>query len=393
MRRIDEREMRERLGKVAELAAAVRVVFLGQQPHVVAQRQQALEQSESLVMPSQQHVIVDEPEAAREKRALAGRQAVDRRSRIVAHHKSVAQKPAFNRSDRALDARIVRRQEADDGNEQQARVQRRVAERLDEGVFAHIIPVRADLCMDRSAGLAPALERSLEPEFLDRAHRAIECNPRHHLRMREMAPSASHFPDALVRLSPDGLEVQQEGAFQRPGCVAGGETSAARDIKSVEHLAVDVELELSDRAVADTDRRRSFVTRQPRDLKFLEPSFARYAIENLQVVRGARDRPQEPLVPRLGLVENASANQRIKGESRVAEPAKSIVPIAGPTQLLWQRCRWRSDDAACLPMRKRFQSQKRAEYRVAPSVSRFENRRPAGPERMNLLVCGLEIVI
>ena len=45
MRRIDEREMGERLRKVAELAALVRIVFLGQQPHVVAQRKQAIEQS------------------------------------------------------------------------------------------------------------------------------------------------------------------------------------------------------------------------------------------------------------------------------------------------------------------------------------------------------------
>src|SRR6266511_6229288 len=40
---VDERHVRERLGEVAELAAEVRVELLGQQPDVVAQRQQALE--------------------------------------------------------------------------------------------------------------------------------------------------------------------------------------------------------------------------------------------------------------------------------------------------------------------------------------------------------------
>ena len=43
MRRIDEREMRERLGEVAKLTTAMRIVFFRQQPDVVAQRQQALE--------------------------------------------------------------------------------------------------------------------------------------------------------------------------------------------------------------------------------------------------------------------------------------------------------------------------------------------------------------
>ena len=41
--RVDQRQMRERLGEIAQLAAIVWIVFLGEQPDVVAQRQQAIE--------------------------------------------------------------------------------------------------------------------------------------------------------------------------------------------------------------------------------------------------------------------------------------------------------------------------------------------------------------
>ena len=59
--------MRERLKEIAELTAAMRIVLLRQQSHVVAQRQQALEQRASFVVPSKQHIIVDKPEAASEE--------------------------------------------------------------------------------------------------------------------------------------------------------------------------------------------------------------------------------------------------------------------------------------------------------------------------------------
>ena len=89
-------------------------------------------------------------------------------------------------------------------------------------------------------------------------------------------------------------------------------------------------------------------------------------------------------MPRLRLVEDAGPNQGIKGKGRVPKPAKSIVPIARPSQLFGQgRCRGR-DNAPGLPVRKRLQSQKRPKNRVAPAVRRLESRRPAGPEGMDL---------
>ena len=140
-------------------------------------------------------------------------------------------------------------------------------------------------------------------------------------------------------------------AFQRPGRVIGAETRAARDVEGVEHFAVDVELELFDRPIADSDRSGAFVARQPGMFEFLEPPFARYAVENLQVVRSSGDRPQEPLVPRLRFVEDARPNQRIKGEGRVPKPAISIIPVARAAQLFRQGRRRGRDNAAGLPVR------------------------------------------
>src|SRR6516225_9370443 len=99
--------------------------------------------------------------------------------------------------------------------------------------------------------------------------------------MGEVARAASHFPDALVRVSPDFLQVGHERAFQRPGRVAGGETRAARDVKGVEHFAIDIELELFDRSIAYPDGGRAFVARQPRNFIFIEPALARNTVENL----------------------------------------------------------------------------------------------------------------
>ena len=89
-------------------------------------------------------------------------------------------------------------------------------------------------------------------------------------------------------------------------------------------------------------------------------------------------------MPRLRLVENASPNQRIKGERRVPKPAISIVPVARAAQLFGQGRRRGRDNAAGLPVRERLQSQKRAKNGLAPVLRRLESRRPAGPEGMDL---------
>ena len=76
-RRIDECHVTEGLREIAQHAFRARVVFFRQQANIVAAFQQPLEQFHRVGQPAHQHVDVDEPEAAGQKRALPLRQAVD----------------------------------------------------------------------------------------------------------------------------------------------------------------------------------------------------------------------------------------------------------------------------------------------------------------------------
>src|SRR5205823_2956334 len=77
VRRVHERDVRPGLREVAELALERGVVFLGEEPEIVLQREQPLEDLPGLVLAVLQAEVVDEPEGACEEDALAGRQPVD----------------------------------------------------------------------------------------------------------------------------------------------------------------------------------------------------------------------------------------------------------------------------------------------------------------------------
>src|SRR3954469_135871 len=83
---VDERHMAEGLREVADQSAGLGVVLLGEESDVVAQGQQPFEDLPGLVVPALEGVVVREPESAREKGSLAGRQTVD----AVAGHLRVA---------------------------------------------------------------------------------------------------------------------------------------------------------------------------------------------------------------------------------------------------------------------------------------------------------------
>src|SRR5919198_4058631 len=83
VRAVHERDVREGLREVAELAAELRVVLLGEQAEVGAEREEPLEELPRLVEPALEREVVHEPEGAREEDALAGRQAVDGHGLLV----------------------------------------------------------------------------------------------------------------------------------------------------------------------------------------------------------------------------------------------------------------------------------------------------------------------
>jgi hypothetical protein len=123
-RGVHEREMGERLREVPQQSAGVRVVLLGHQPEVVAEVDEPAEQLVRLVVAPEQLVAVAEPERAREEDALARRQPVDARLvRAVAEDKAVLKQLPFHRLDGAPDALVGGGEEADERQEEKARVE------------------------------------------------------------------------------------------------------------------------------------------------------------------------------------------------------------------------------------------------------------------------------
>lgn len=112
--------MAEGLREVAEHAAGGGIIFFRQKPDIVADRKQPLEQAQRIVAAADHAEGVDEPEAAGEERAFAWRQPVVHLLRLVAQQQAIAQQLALDRLDCRDIARIVRRDEADHAEMQQA---------------------------------------------------------------------------------------------------------------------------------------------------------------------------------------------------------------------------------------------------------------------------------
>ena len=72
--------------------------------------------------------------------------------------------------------------------------------------------------------------------------------------MGEVATVSANLPDAVVRLVPGALQEVHQRALQRPGVIVGRQSVRACLVQRVNHLAVDVELKLFVRGVADPHR-------------------------------------------------------------------------------------------------------------------------------------------
>ena len=79
--------------------------------------------------------------------------------------------------------------------------------------------------------------------------------------------------------------------------VVGVEAVHARLVQHVHHLAVDVELELLVRRVADPHRPRAGVPRQPVELLLGDAALAADPVEDLRLRGIAADRAQQPVAP------------------------------------------------------------------------------------------------
>jgi hypothetical protein len=87
---------------------------------------------------------------------------------------------------------------------------------LGEGAKICVKRPRADFIVDLGAYLAPMLRRAFEAIEFDALDSSVERDPRHHLRMGEMAALAAHLPDAVIGITPDRLEMIEQRALKFP---------------------------------------------------------------------------------------------------------------------------------------------------------------------------------
>ena len=373
--------------EVAELAMQPGVILLGEEPEVVADRQEALEQRFRVGEATHHRVVVDEPEAADQECGLVAGQAVDAGVGRVAVDEAVAGQPALDRGDRRQHARIVGRQEAHVRDQQHARVERVGAVRLRERADALVVPARQQVGADVLAQRAPARQslyecrRRVLPEPLDVLDAAIHRHPRHQLGVDEVQVAlAADLPDALVGLLPDPLdEVDDHRQLIPRNRRVARDAARARLVERVERLAVDIELELVVRPVADANRRGLFVARQPRQLDLGEAVLAAHAVHDLRVRRRAGDRAQQPVHPRARLLGVATEHQGVERERGIAQPAVAIVPVANATELFGKPGRRRRDDAAGRRVRQRLQRDQRTDHGVAVRAVVLALGRPLAP--------------
>src|SRR5262249_58815544 len=176
----------------------------------------------------------------------------------------------------------------------------------------------ANFFMDLGPQPAPALDRTFEAVLFNAVNGAIERDPGHDLGKGEMARLAAHLPDLLVGFAPRLFQMLHQRDLQRPARRRRVEAVLARLIERIHQLAVNVELELTVSIVTDAYRARPFVPRQPRQLPFGEPALAANAVHDLNLLRAAGRRAQQPLAPRLRLVVITGVHQREQRARRIA---------------------------------------------------------------------------
>src|SRR3954463_13969043 len=120
----------------------------------------------------------------------------------VAKQETVDAQLALDRRDGRDEPRIDRRQEADDRHEQDAGVELVRSVRLGEGLLALTPAAPKHLVPDLVTELPPAIHRASAPELFMDADGAIECHPRHHLRVREVPYRPADFPDTGICFLP-----------------------------------------------------------------------------------------------------------------------------------------------------------------------------------------------
>jgi hypothetical protein len=141
--------------------------------------------------------------------------------------------------------------------------------------------------------LLPPLQGRFEVELLGESDRAVEHDPGHHLGVGEVAAWPPRFPDPVVRLTPDRLDVIDHRPPARPQPLLDLAGDGRAEESHTHHLAVDIELKLLGCRVPDPDRLGLLVARQRLELELGQAPLAIDSVHDLDRPGIARADPQE----------------------------------------------------------------------------------------------------
>ncbi len=276
---------------------------------------------------------------------------------MIAPDQAVRHQFPADRVDGADNARVVRRQEADQRQQQQARVQDVAVQRLGERAELLAVSTLADALENFRSHRAPIVQRGGQTVFLGRANGTIDRGPCHGFGIGELLRAAADFPDAFVRLAPDRDHVIDHHPPHGPVRARRHEPQFDLPAKRQFDLPEHVQLVLLHRRVADPHRSRGLVPGEPGDFAFRDQTFAAQTVEGLQLPRRARDGATQPVAPGAGFVAVAGVGEGEQRETGVARPAEPVVPVADAADVFGQRRGGGGGDPAGRQMRQRLQRQ------------------------------------
>src|SRR6516165_4707573 len=100
------------------------------------------------------------------------------------------------------------------------------------------------MCMNLVAQLTPVIERTSEFKSFKILNCAIHGDPGHHFGMNELLSSSTDFPDALIGLHPDLLEMRYPFSFDRSALLRHAKSVLPGLMHRIGDFAVDIQLKL-----------------------------------------------------------------------------------------------------------------------------------------------------
>ena len=221
-RGIDESDVRKALREVADQAPRVQVVFLGQKTEIVAKLQQPLEERARFIEPAEHHIDIGKPKRARDERAFRARGPRCLSSSAARGRRASAPlRWRLRYRSRAGRSRARSRPAESAAEPRRGPGLRNIARSC--GAARR---TRARECLRVSArGISPAIDRTVELEPLAALHRAVERDPAHQARVREVALGPRVSQIRVIGLLPHAFQVLEQHLLQAPGFVERDSTA------------------------------------------------------------------------------------------------------------------------------------------------------------------------